>query len=72
MSGGLTNAADAIIAIPDKSNFDQTYIAWSNATVTIVTTTTNEIYYLVEWLQQSKVANMWIDLGVKANQDTYV
>ena len=29
----MTNAAAEIVAIPDKTTFDHTYIAWSNATV---------------------------------------
>ena len=70
--GGLANAAADIRAIPDKTVFEQSYVAWSNATETIRWPSTNGVYRLVEWLQSSRSQSTYINLGIYANQDTYV
>lgn len=72
--GGLTNAAQRIIDIPlPQLEFEQTYIAWSNATRTVSYAVTNDTYYLVEWLHPTKDNDNSILLtDIYANQDTCV
>lgn len=39
--GGLANAAEDIINIPDKIEYEKDYVAWSNATVQVAEAWTN-------------------------------
>ena len=48
--GGLVNAADDIIAIPDKTVFDHTYVCFTNAPMVIQTNVTQHSYALLESL----------------------
>ena len=56
------------MGIPTEAgDYSATYIAWSNAWHTTSFPVTNGEYKLVEWLQDTKTANEYIDLKVKAN-----
>jgi len=71
--GGLANAAADIRAIPDKTVFEQSYVAWSNATVSVGTVVTNAVptgYMLLPYLQAN--GGQFLRLtDIRANQDTF-
>ena len=68
--GGLVNAAEDIINIPDKIEYEKDYVAWSNATVVIhEVLEQTEQFTLVPWLQSDGTQEITLT-GVKANQNT--
>ena len=65
--GGLANAAEDIINIPDKIEYEKDYVAWSNATVVIhEVPEQTEQFALVPWLQSDGTQEITLT-GVKAN-----
>lgn len=69
VSGGLKNAANDILAIPDKTAFEQTYVAWSNETVTAVFTNFDNCTYMMPYAKLN--GQHYLLDGVYANQDTF-
>ena len=65
--GGLLNAAEDIINIPDKIEYEQTYVAWSNATVVIYEKPeVVEQFSLVPWLKSDGTQEITLT-GIRAN-----
>lgn len=65
--GGLLNAAEDIINIPDKIEYEQTYVAWSNATIVIhEQPEVVEQFSLVPWLKSDGTQEITLT-GIRAN-----
>lgn len=69
--GGLKNAAEDIVNIPDKIEFEKTYVAWSNATITVEEAWTNVHtgFMLLPYLEANGSQRVELS-GVRANQNT--